>query len=68
MTTVNMFQNHPNKDKIKFVVLPILRENLYSVGDIAINCEELMKKFKEGSEAAGGINFDFNEFKKFDDP
>ena len=65
MTTVNMFQNHPNKDKIKFVVLPMLREVFYSVSDIAIDCEELMQKYGEGTKAAGGIVFDFSEFYQY---
>jgi len=62
MTTVNMFRNHPNKENMHFVVMPILREVFYSVGDIAIDCHELMEMYKEGSEAAGGIKFDFSRF------
>ena len=62
MTTVNMFKDHPNRENIHFVVLPILREVFYSVGDIAIDCHELMDKFGQGSEAAQGIKFDFSRF------
>ena len=60
MTTVNMFKNHPNKDKIHFVVLPMVREVLHTICDIAMDCDELMQKYSEGSEYAGGIKFDFS--------
>lgn len=60
MTTVHMFKNHPNKDKIHFVVLPIVREVLHTTCDIAMDSQEMMAKFAEGSEAAGGIKFDFS--------
>ena len=62
MTTVEMFKNHPNRDNIHFVVLPILREVFYSVGYIAIDCHELMEKYGEGADASQGIMFDFSRF------
>ena len=60
MTTVHMYKNHPNKDNIHFVVLPIVREVLHTTCDIAMDCHEMMAKFSEGSEAACGIKFDFS--------
>ena len=55
-----MFATHPNKDNIKFIVLPLVREVLETTGDIAIDFCELRAKFSSGSEAACGINFDFS--------
>ena len=60
MTTVNMFKNHPNKDNIHFVVLPMVREVLGWQCDIAMDCHEMMQKFSEGAEYAGGLKFDFS--------
>jgi len=48
MTTIHMFKNHPNKENIKFVVLPIAREVLHTTNDIAMDCEELIKMYSEG--------------------
>jgi hypothetical protein len=36
-TTALMFQNHPNKSKILFIVLPLAREWLHTFPDIAID-------------------------------
>jgi len=47
-TTIHMYKNHPNKDKIHFVVLPIVREYLHTTSDVAIDCGELMEKYAEG--------------------
>ena len=49
-TTIHMYKNHPNKDKIHFVVLPIVREYLHTTSDVAINCGELIEKYAEGKE------------------
>jgi len=61
MTTIHMYKNHPNKDKIKFVVLPIAREIMHTTNDIAIDCHELMDRFGEGKPDACGIKFDFSK-------
>jgi hypothetical protein len=55
-----MFKNHPEKEKIKFVVLPMAREILHTVCDVAMDPEELMKKFAHGQPICHGINFDFS--------
>lgn len=60
MTTIHMFKNHPNKDKIRFVVLPIAREILHTTNDIAIDCDDLMTKFADGTDAACGLKFDWS--------
>lgn len=41
MTTVAMFKNHPNKDKIKFVVWPTVTEALISSCDVGSDIIEL---------------------------
>lgn len=48
MSTIHLFKNHPNKDTMQFIVLPILTEQLRNVSDIAIDCFELMDKFGPG--------------------
>lgn len=48
MTTIHMFKNHPDKDNIKFIVLPVVREVLHTTNDIAIDCDELMAKYADG--------------------
>jgi broad specificity phosphatase PhoE len=41
-TTIHMFKNHPNKDNIKFVILPIVREVLKKINDIAMDPKTLI--------------------------
>jgi len=60
MTTIHMFKNHPNKNQMKFIVLPIAREILHTTNDIAIPVRELIEKYKCGSPFCHGINFDFS--------
>ena len=60
MTVIHMFKNHPNKANIKFVVLPIIREVLHTSCDIAMDCEELIKKFADGQPGNCGLSFDFS--------
>lgn len=60
MTTVHMFKKHPNKANIKFVVLPIVREGLHTTCDVAVDVDEMMTKFGEGSPDACGLSFDFS--------
>lgn len=55
-----MFKNHANKDKIRFVVLPMVSEILFTSSDIAMDCYELMDKYGEGKAAACGIKLDFS--------
>ena len=59
-TTIHMFKNHLNKDNIKFVVLPILREIMLAKDDIADDVNSLMNEFTYGKYRQYGINFDFS--------
>ena len=60
MTTIHMFKNHPNRANIKFVVLPNVRENLHTCGDIGMDVYLLIEKFGEGKAASCGLNIDFS--------
>jgi len=59
-TTIHMYKNHPNKDQIHFVVLPIVREVLHTTNDIAMDCFDLMAKYAEGKPETCGLKFDFS--------
>ena len=59
-TTIHMFKDHPNKQSIKFIVLPIFREVLHTTCDIAIDCEDLIKKYGKWMPGNHGIEFDFS--------
>ena len=41
MTTIHTFKNHPNKENIKFIVLPLAREILNATCDIPMNFNDL---------------------------
>jgi hypothetical protein len=60
MTTIHMFKNHPNKEKIEFIVLPIVREILHTTNDIAMDIDFIMEKYGEGKEEACGLKFNFS--------
>ena len=49
-TAIALFKKHPNLANIKFIVLPIIREVLETSNDIAIDVNELIKKYAVGSE------------------
>ena len=68
MTAIHLFKNHPNKDNIKFVVLPSVTEVLKNNNDIAIDCHQLMKKFATGQAVNEGIKFDFTKFFMYENP
>jgi len=59
-TTIHMYKNHPHLDQIKFVVLPEVREVMSVTNDVAMDCWELMEKYKVGAPDAQGFNFDFS--------
>ena len=54
-----MFKNHPNKENIQFIVLPIVREVLETSNDISLDIEETIEKYANGQEICQGINFNF---------
>lgn len=68
MTTIHMFKNHPNKENIKFVVLPCIREVYYTTNDIAMDCFDMMDKFADGKDMTCGIKFDFSNFFMYGTP
>ena len=43
----------------------MIREILHATNDAAIDHDDLMKKFGEGSPASCGIKFDFSRFSLF---
>lgn len=61
MTTVHLFKNHPNRENIKFVVLPLVRGVLRCSHGVAMESEKLMQKFAPDSPDACGIKFDFSQ-------
>ena len=42
-----MFKNHPKKDEIQFIVLPIASETMHSTADIGSDIFEIEKEFKD---------------------
>ena len=52
-----MFDTHPNKDNIQFIVLPIIREIIADPGDIPLFTLERMKPKYESLD---GFHFDFS--------
>ena len=68
MTTINMFKNHPNRSKIKFIVLPLIREVFFANGDIAMDHRKLIEKYGHGSELTHGIEFDFSALLNCEEP
>ena len=47
-----MFKNHPNKEKIRFVVIPVVREVLHTINDMCMDVNEMIKKYGHGAKAA----------------
>ena len=68
MTTIEMFKNHPNKEKIRFVVIPVVREVLHTINDMCMDVNEMIKKYGHGSKAAQGLKFDFSALFTFGVP
>ena len=60
MTTIHMFKNHPNKSKIKFIVLPLAREIMRTFTSTPMDPRQLMEIYKKGSKTTHGINFDWS--------
>ena len=50
MTTINMFKNHPDKENIRFVVIPLVREQLKSMNDVTMDVNVLVEKYAAGKE------------------
>ena len=67
-TTIHMFKNHPQKNQIKFLVVPIIREVLETANDIALDINHIIDKYSPNSEICQGINFDFSLMYLFGQP
>jgi hypothetical protein len=61
-TAYHAFKNHPTFDKIKFVIVPSMRECINISSDIPSNIEESVKEFKELIP-----QLDDSEFNKYPD-
>ena len=56
-----MFATHPNKSKIKFLLIPIIKEGLYASNDLTNSSEYLYSLFgQERAQINNGIVFDFS--------
>ena len=60
MTTIHMFKNHPNKDKIHFVVLPIAAEIMRAPSDSPMSIYDLREKYKNGNPNLHGLILDWS--------
>lgn len=58
MTAVELFTEHPKRENMNFIVLPLAREAIHSMGDIASDYKETIKEFSEQ------LNFDFSLLEK----
>lgn len=46
-TAYNTYKNHPNFEKIRFVVLPLIRESLNTSSDVPSSIEKIIEEFRE---------------------
>ena len=46
-TAMHLFENHPNKDKIKFLVVPMAKEGLNLCNDFCRGLEYCKAKFSD---------------------
>ena len=58
-TAIHMFKHHPNKDQIKFLVVPIIHESVGTFDDINMDPEELIKTYSD-LDRCHGVQFDFS--------
>jgi hypothetical protein len=58
-TAIHMFKDHPNKDKITFIALPLVHEYLHTSNDIPADYQEVMKRYAVGEAICEGLKFDF---------
>jgi broad specificity phosphatase PhoE len=47
-TCIHMFKAHPNKEEIRFIVLPVVREVLETSNDIALDIDHIIDKYSPG--------------------
>ena len=60
MTAVELFKEHPNKSKIKFVLMPLAKESAHLCNDFMKGPfkTQIYEKFSDPSKVYG-LNFDF---------
>ena len=56
---MHLFENHPNKANINFVILPIIREYIVAKDDINSDIYPIMEKYKQ-PKYNKGVKFDFS--------
>ena len=49
MTAAHMFQNHPNKENIKFVVVPSIKEGMHLCNDLSGPMKPVFDQFSDPS-------------------
>lgn len=62
-TTYLIFKDHPNFEKINFILTPKLREHLHSSNDIPWNIEDTVKEYSQYFK-----NFDTSALDEYEDP
>ena len=58
-TTMYLFENHPNKANIKFIVLPIVREYIVCMDDVNEDIYQTIHTYSQEGKKCG-VNFDFS--------
>lgn len=58
-TAVLMFKNHPNKENLVFIVLPLIHEYYHASSDTPSDYREIVKRFSDPQETCG-VKFDFS--------
>ena len=64
-TTTILFQEHPNLQNIRFVVLPLIREFIVARDDVPMDIYQLMDEF---TKEKCGIDFDFSNINNLEIP
>ena len=59
-TAILMFKDHPNANKIKFMVTPACREIMHTSNDINCDVNKLIERYGPGAKDAEGLTFDFS--------
>ena len=47
LTAYHVYKNHPSFNKIKFIMVPELREHIEVAGDVPSDINEVVKSFKK---------------------
>ena len=55
-----MFKNHPNKEKITFIVMPLIHEFYHTSNDIPHDYMKVIERYAPGKPECHGVKFDFS--------